>query len=149
MKTSPRPPASIRRFILKTLIPFIRREQGRGFGMSDWIEKADAGEPVVFDEVERKVPVCGTIACIGGSIQHLSHNRVRAIRTLGAKIGLTANEANGLFYYWDMENPFCWPVSFRRRFAQAATTRAKAGVACALLKKIANEGGACLHNENA
>lgn len=149
MKTSGRPNATTRRFILNKLIPFIRREQGRGFGMSDWIVKLSEGDETTIDNVERSVPVCGTVACVGGSIQHLCGNKLRAVRTLAAKIGLTKDEAGGLFYAWDESADFCWPESFRNRFDAAQTPRGKAGVACQLLKKIAREGGACLHNENA
>ena len=63
------------RFIRAELIPFMLREQGHGFAMSEWIAAIDPGVPFTADGVERNVHRCGVVACIGGSIEYLLRQR--------------------------------------------------------------------------
>lgn len=151
MKTK-KPTKKVRSFILKKLIPFIMREQGRGFGMNGWLAEDIDVSTINRDDITRPTPPCNTVACIGGSIEFLTDYRHRDAEKLGKLLGLSALEANGLFYQWDDSNngggvqrQYRWPTSFQNRFARVKTTRGKAAVACDLLRKIANEGGACLH----
>lgn len=151
MKTK-KPTKKVRDFILKKLIPFIMREQGRGFGMDRWLAQDIDVSTINRDGITRPTPPCNTVACIGGSIQFLTDYRRADTEELGKLLGLSAFETNGLFYEWNdrnnedgVQHQYRWPTSFQNRFARVKTTRGKAAVACDLLRKIANEGGACLH----
>jgi hypothetical protein len=129
---------SHKKFILKKLIPFIMRDQGRGFDMEIWIDTVE------FDGATRKVPVCGTVACIGGSIQVLKPNSLSE-----RVLGLTGEQCYDLFHNWDYFDPRRsnrggWPNSFARRFKKAKTTLGKAKVACDLLREVVKTEGKCL-----
>lgn len=141
--------AKQKNFILKKLIPFILREQGRGFAMSSWIRKRRAGSLLDEDDISREVPVCGTVCCIGGSVQVLANVRTQA--AIAEKIGLTINQTNGLFYDWygygDTGNDgheYGWPEKFATRFLKAETPYRKAQAAVALLKEVVKTNGDCL-----
>jgi len=139
-------------FIRRKLIPFILREEGRGFAMSTWQENENPGQHLTEDDITRKVPKCGTVACIGGSLQALSDNKIEDERGLGRMIGLTPAQTFGLFYEWEEQDGMngyisrshAWPISFRNEFAKAKTTLGKAKVAVKLLRKIAKDGGGIL-----
>ena len=146
--------AKHKQFIRRKLIPFILREHGRGFAMSTWCDiDLPVGEEVVEDGVLRRVPVCGTAACIGGSVNFIQNASnlsmpVKAGRTLG----LTDKQAAGLFYYWEPDyqmnttRSHCWPYRFAKRFERARTAWGKARVAVALLKEVMRTNGQCLEN---
>lgn len=147
--------AKQKKFILKKLIPFVAREHGRGFAMSTWLTRKPEGMTLFVDEVERPVPVCGTVACLGGSTQVLSiyrprknvyHNNV--IKQLSGTLGLTPAQANGLFYHWepndDQGYSYSWPKTFATQFYRAKTPYGKAMVAVRLLKKVVATNGECL-----
>lgn len=147
--------AKQKKFILKKLIPFVAREHGRGFAMSTWVNKDDgAGAEAYHDDAPRIVPVCGTVACLGGSTQILAKSRTSSIlgrasnRTLARILGLTAAQASGLFFYWEPDDDFChthaWPRTFQTKFAQARTPYGKAMVAVRLLKEVVRTNGECL-----
>lgn len=142
-----------KRFILEKLIPFILREQGRGFAMSTWVTKEKPGTEITDLDVDyRKVPGCGAICCIGGSIQMLRgiRNRHNQKEIMNA-IGLTKDQMNGLFYQWDGFGVdgtdgriYGWPAEFAERFENAKTPYRKAQAAVALLKEIVKTNGECL-----
>ena len=149
--------AKQKKFILKKLIPFILREQGRGFGMDEWRREDDPGTEAWFDGVTRAIPVCGTVCCLGGSIEvlkkyppiHGSNNAV-AMGTLA--LGITNAQAYGLFYgwglqgvSWDSDSRHGWPISYAIRFQNATTPYRKAQVAVALLKEVVRTNGECLN----
>jgi hypothetical protein len=145
--------AQQKKFILKKLIPFILREQGRGFGMESWILDETPGYLSYVDDVPRAVPVCGTICCIGGSIEvlcGLPSSAMSRTKIVANKIGLTLDQANGLFYEWTNGNVgkdghvYGWPAKFAKRFARASTPYKKARVAVALLKEVVKTEGECL-----
>ena len=142
--------AKQKKFILNKLIPFITREHGRGFGMENWRYRAPVGEISYQDGVERKVPVCGTVACIGGSTQILCDTRARCNRAMGRILGLTPNQAGGLFYRWEADDDpyggkFKWPEKFSAAFERAKTPYGKAMVAVRLLKEVVRTNGECLN----
>lgn len=129
-----------KKFILNHLIPFILRDAGHGFAMETWKEyapKEDGGKEYNYDWIQRRAPACGTVACIGGSIQCLTG--IKGIRTSARLLGITPEEANGLFYDWDKYSDG-WPQQFSEQFEKAKTPYTKARVACALLREIALKG---------
>jgi len=140
--------AKQRKFIEKKLIPFILRVEGNGFAMSTWISKytrqAQREGPMYFDSIAHQRPQCGTVACIGGSIQCLK--KVRGVDKMAKILGITFEQADGLFHNWEPgDTGFGWPESFRERFSNAATPYRKAQVAVALLKRVIKTNGACLN----
>lgn len=130
------------KWIVEKLCPFILREQGRGFGMSGWRGDFPQGFTVRLDGVEREVPSCGTICCIGGSIEVLRQlDESSSAEQVGDTIGLSGDQTDTLFYGWYRK----WPEPFRSRFAAAKTPLAKARVAVSLLKRVAKTRGECLN----
>lgn len=147
---SKKPNAKVRKFILKTLIPFVLREHGNGFAMDTWHTAVPPGNLFASDEIERKVPACGMVCCLGGSIQAIKDipgSGIGMTAELGAFLGLTPEEARGLFYHWYGKDEYRWPAKYMRMFAARKTPLGKAKVACALLTEIAMNGGACLHGK--
>ena len=143
--------AKQKKFILNKLIPFILREEGRGFAMEFWKIKEEVGEKLWLDGVPRDVPVCGTAACIGGSAQCLLHPRAKydmGYGKLAAELGLSLEQTHGLFYEWNVEDMddsgAHWPKRFANQFKKAATPLGKAKVAVALLKEVVKTNGKCL-----
>lgn len=138
-----------KQFILKKLIPFILREQGRGFAMSVWRPRdISPGEPITYDNVCRKVPECGTVACIGGSLEALGACKDADNRG-GRALGISHDAARGLFYNWyPCTNHFAWPLSFANRYKKAKTTLGKAKVAVALLREVVKTNGKCLERRD-
>jgi hypothetical protein len=128
-------------FVLEKLIPFILREQGRGFAMSSWHLHAKVGAIFAPDGVSRKIPVCGTVACIGGSIGHLKNMWDNGhTDTSGKAIGLSYRRAHKLFYCWEHR----WPKNFSHKYARSRTPLGKARVVCALLKEVVRTNGKIL-----
>lgn len=126
--------------ITKKLIPFILREQGRGFAMGTTLVENVPGLSVICDGIRREVPRCdGTVACIGGSLKVLfgSGSFGHSMTEYGISLlGLSEGESHSLFYGWKTS----WPSPFRQQYARAKTPLGKARVAARLLKKIAKEG---------
>src|SRR5580658_8642217 len=56
-----------KKFVQQYLFPAMRREHGNGFAMQVWCCKTDHKD-YYFDDVERPAPACGTVACIGGTL---------------------------------------------------------------------------------
>ena len=89
-----------KRFITKRLIPFILRENGRGFMMERWILTLKKGELFTEDDIRRRAPKCNTAACIGGSIALLKHLKSvygtpgGSFTQAGAAIGLNRVQAS-------------------------------------------------------
>jgi len=131
-------------FITDELCPFILREQGRGFQMRLWRWNHPPGTLGWFDGLRRVAPKCGTVSCIGGSIEILLNQTPLSFSGAGALIGLNEREARKLFHQ-DVR----WPLPFRARWHKAKTPLAKARVAVALLKLVAKTKGACLHPKGA
>lgn len=125
-------------FIRKELIPFILRERGRGFAMDVWRGRV-SGRPT-FDGVRRSAPSCGTIACIGGSVEIL-----KPFHPPRESLGLDGRHSWGLFHEeQSMRERFGWPPSFARRYKRARTARGKAQVAAELLELVAQSRGRVL-----
>lgn len=142
--------AKSKKFILNKLIPFIIREHGRGFGMSNWLYKDTPGHISHQDNVKREVPVCGTVACIGGSCQILAKTNVKSLG-LSKILGITRDQADGLFYRWeprdDLNFSTAWPAKFATAFEDAQTPYRKAMVAVRLLKEVIKTNGECLNSK--
>jgi len=130
------------------LIPFILREHGSGFGMSTWISVAKPGTKVRFDDVTRRFPCSGTVACIGGSVELLSHKHT----SIGqAKwLGLTDYEYHILCHRWEPSDcgftDYHWPLAYVQQFKKAKNSLAKAKVAVRLLEEVIRTKGKCLHS---
>jgi hypothetical protein len=147
--------AKQKNFILRRLIPFISREHGRGFAMGTWKKNLPVGWVEEFDNISRKVPFCGTVACIGGTTQLLCHPKSHkqiSNRTLGKIFGLSREQVQGLCFYWEPGDANCmeyaWPEKFADAFADAKTPYGKAMVAVRLLKEVVRTEGACLKTGN-
>jgi hypothetical protein len=125
-------------FIINHLIPFILRDHGLGFDMSYWVDD--------FSDYERqydgeRVPSCNTVCCIGGSIDVLLGPS--DLQQSASFLGITTAHTNALFYHWlryQAEGGYGWPLADARALYNAKTRLDKAGVACALLRRIAEKG---------
>ena len=142
-----------KKFIREKLIPFVLREQGRGFAMSEWTEYLDEGGKIKLDGVFRTVPKCNTVACIGGSAQILFSSGKNFYASMSDediadRLGLTLSQAQGLFYQWEGKSKMCdghgWPLKFASRYKKAKTTLGKAKVAVALLEEVVKTNGKIL-----
>jgi hypothetical protein len=122
------------------------REQGRGFGMSVWIEDYKPGDKQRIDNVSRKIPVCGTAACIGGSIAFLNGDKNWWTEQSGGAIGLSEEKAAALFHGWTTKYVADgqWPAKYQERYKKAKTPLGKAKVAVALLNEVVKTNGDCL-----
>ena len=134
-------------FIETKLIPFILRDRGRGFVMQRWIMNISKGDEIVAGLggiPAREAPSCGTVACIGGSIELLTGLYKSDIAAISSLLGISSENAHALFYGWiptSLTNaPRLWPKSFRARFKKARTAYTKARVATSLLRQIAKRG---------
>ena len=139
--------ATHKKFITDKLIPFILREQGKGFGMDDWIVEEEPGTIIVCDNISRAVPKCGTVACIGGSAEYLGKRGTVAAEILG----LTHDQAEGLFLHWEenhKSSEYRWPIKYMERYEKARTPLAKARVVVSLLKEVVKTNGECLKNQD-
>jgi hypothetical protein len=135
---------SPKRFILDHLIPFIMRDAGRGFAMDMWsAENRIPGYVYEYDGLKRIGPACGTVACIGGSIQCLTGLREHQLSKMAELLGITEIQAYGLFYHYRPHEDG-WPTEYAKRLRDATTPYRRAQVTCSLLRKIANEGSAAL-----
>jgi hypothetical protein len=132
-----------KKFIRERLIPFIMREKGRGFGMNIWLDDDRLpGKPITLDDVTRKVPKCGTVGCIGGSIALLKRKKDKFdcdYELTGKSIGLNDNQSGRLF-----SGEIRWPEPYRTKFWQAETPYQKAKIACELLREVCETSGHCL-----
>jgi hypothetical protein len=144
--------AKQKNFITKELIPFILREQGCGFGMSGWLYRTSTpGDEIERDKIVRPIPICGTVACIGGSIQVLTQDAYdrSAIEDKAPQIlGISRRRALGLFYWWrpnaNEQNDYRWPLRYAKKFEAADSPLAKAKVVANLLKNVITTNGKCL-----
>lgn len=137
-------------FIRETLIPFILRHEGAGFAMNRWKDEyLISGQTTWADNIGRTVPPCGTVACIGGSTQFLCKLNTMSSNVLGRRLGLTAAEAQGLFYGYDgpEEGGLGWPRRYRIQFYRADTPLAKAKIAVKMLEKVIETNGKILHTK--
>lgn len=95
------------RFVKNYLFPAMRREHGRGFGMSEWhLPVSEVSDNWPVDDIrlgDRKVPACETVMCIGGTMHAITGVPTKA--ALAALLGLPlesddGNDADHLFYDW-------------------------------------------------
>jgi len=133
-------------FVLKRLVPFILREQGRGFGMDYWMRTGiTPGDEWIVDGVARRAPRCGTVCCIGGSINFLKTKGKEEFgpATAAEHIGLSYDRACSLFYGWTGEyaDVRSWPEPYLSDYEEANTPYRKARVAVRLLREIVRTDG--------
>ena len=146
-----------KRFIRERLIPLILREEGNGFAMEQWKASWDTlmGERFPLDDVTHRKPACGTVACIGGSVEMLarkdgnySSEYAMDYEQVCAYLGLGAEQTRTLCYGWDgipcRTYPAMWPERYQDWYAEAATPLAKAEVAVRLLEEVIETDGAVL-----
>lgn len=138
-----------KKFLMVTLPKFIVREQGRGFGMDGWMLHDSPGQVARFDHTDRIIPKCGTVACIGGSTEHLLKLECNgSFSSVADALGLDYEVAHGLCYGWEPSNKeevFSWPPKFAEAYAKAKTPLAKAKIAADLCKLVGKTEGKCLH----
>lgn len=142
---------SPKKFILNHLIPFIMRDAGRGFAMNTWKSRITKRTTrTFFDGIERIAPVCGTVACIGGSIECLTGSRAKngysASEKAAKLLGITQKQAHGLFFGFAVGEGG-WPEEYAKKFGKSGTSYKKAQVACSLLRQIAKKGSKALPNK--
>jgi hypothetical protein len=140
-----------RAFILDRLIPYIQRNEGRGFDMARYITVPN-DKPGGISWRNWGYLGCGTVACIAGASSILlgirCANRSDYWGKVGTAIGLTPEEAMGLFERFKVRgygDKCQWPAEFALALEAAKTKKEEADVACNLLLKIAAEGPGCLH----
>lgn len=164
------PRAKQAKFIREKLIPFVLREQGRGFAMEVWQRTGlEPNETWFYDDLllSRKVPKCGTIACIGGSVEALVQKRKKTgpwkwwvdteidgekydFRVVSAAplLGISYKNTNKLFYHWNTGDEG-WPLKHLTAFAKAKTPLQQAKIACKFLGEIAERGDAAFESATA
>jgi hypothetical protein len=143
-------------FIENKLIPFILREEGRGFGMGVWLENVTPGGYFIVDSVERNVPSCGYVCCIGGSVDSLM-GRGLDCDEMSHILGIGPGAIDALFNLWEWDEDstfphkfgYYWPEEYRRNYDEAATPLAKAEIAVALLREIVKTDGKVMSVERA
>lgn len=134
LKMSPLDPKRL--IIENLLIPFILRDQGRGFSMETWKCKIPANILQTLDGISRRGPTCGTVCCIGGTLCYFDISP--------QTIGLNKDNADALFYGWESQGCHFlsrgryWRRSYRIAFKKAKTTLEKAKVAVQLLRDFAD-----------
>lgn len=137
-------------FIEKELIPFVLREQGRGFEMTFWRRSlaGDKYDSYDLDGASIDSPVCRTVACLGGSVSVITG--VSGVAEIGRFLGLTPEEADGLFSYWRpiSKTHYRWPLAYALKFTKAQTKLEKAKTAVALLRHIIKTDAKCLRARN-
>jgi hypothetical protein len=135
-----------KKFILKELAPFIKRDNGRGFGITVW--RHHFLLPHCVDGVVRHNSQDGTCACIGGSVEILKGYECLGYDDgkISSALGLKRVVANGLLFGYEPNCSFdyAWPMKFRTSYAAARSTRGKAKVVVALLKEVVRTNGECL-----
>lgn len=152
------------KFIREELIPFIKRDAGKGFFMNLW--KLDTSRDDLIRLLEgRPVPSCNTVACIGGSIAILTKYIASSADwaqpdrfdpedpeyALYAPdciygvlfLGISWKNSDTLFYTWDdyavESQP--WPKRYSIPFKQVKGDLVKqADIACQFLEEIAENG---------
>jgi len=139
-------------FIIKTLIPYVLRDQGRGFAMDIWKWESQPQHgmqnfTILFDKVMRDTRNCGSVCCIGGSTEKLlGLGPYVKDEVLAKHLGLTLNQARRLFFGFDpKEDSKLWPKRYINAYHKANTTLTKAKVACSLLRKVVATNGKVLN----
>lgn len=128
-----------KQFILKKLIPFVLREQGRGFCMEVWRKSFNSRSLISFDGIDRRIPSCGSVCCIGGSIEVLKRKKELGFEETGKLIGLNFSQSFKLF-----TERIEWPEKYETQWNAAKTALAKAKVAAALLREVVRTDGMVL-----
>lgn len=116
-----------RRFVEDYLFPAMRREHGLGFAMETWgSEFNPERESVLLDGLERKIPICRTAMCIGGTMQAITSEADEEL--LSELLGVRYDDIGYLLFYgWDGEvGPW---KGLAKKFAAARTPAAKEKIA--------------------
>ncbi len=147
-------------FILNELIPFIQRDHGNGFAMEIWLGESEHLLRNLPDQdrlrfADRPLPACGTVCCIGGSIDYLMCKKMFPPDSFGLNdvnqmlteistqdtarfIGLDFRKGHDLFFEKD------WPPAYKKRFAEAKNPQEQADIACDLLREVVETNGKVL-----
>lgn len=142
------------KFVEDYLFPAMRRFEGNGFAMQTWAAKRTPGTTMFVDLVEHTVPVCGTAACIGGTMSIILFPKdvyKFSATKLGKVLGISGEQAGGLFYRWggygstDLRKGYQqWPKDFVVKFKEAKTPSEKEQVAEQLIRLVLKTKGICL-----
>lgn len=121
-----------RKFVKDYLFPAMRREHGLGFAMETWSDEFKYNEePAILDDLSRKIPVCRTVMCIGGTMQAITNERdaEKLSQLLGIPYLSNSDSSVGhmLFYEWDV-NIGPWK-GLARKFREAKTPAQKEKIA--------------------
>jgi len=112
--------------LLQKVKAHILEEPGRFF-MSDYMFRAKPGVRVALDGIYRKMPDCGTAACIGGWAVLLSDPQVCGISGPNARAALGLDHLQSTFLFPVVN----WPERYRQRWNKAASLKVRAAVAAA------------------
>lgn len=134
-------------FVKDYLFPAMRREQGKSFAMSQWtlpLVHKDMELPIFVDGIKREAPACRTVSCIGGTMELITGEP--SGRRLGALLGLTEDQAQGLFYFWgpNTTKHFAWPLDLAKAYRAARTPAGKEKIAEKAVLRAIQTKGRCL-----
>lgn len=134
-------------FVKDYLFPAMRREHGQSFVMSQWtlplVHKATS-IPIFLDGIKREAPACKTVSCIGGTMELITGEP--SWRRLGALLGLTEEQAQGLFYFWgpNTTERFAWSLDLAKAYKVARTPAGKEKIAEKMILRAIQTKGKCL-----
>lgn len=140
-------------FCDKFLFPAMRREHGNGFAMQTWGIQIGPGVQNEFDDVVRPAPACGTVCCIGGTIENLTTGSENPAE-LGELLGLDHYDAYALFFRWNFKpghpeqalpETRCWPTDLQEKFKNARTPLQKERVAEQMVRLAVKTKGKVFH----
>lgn len=155
------------------LFPLMERESGNAFCMAYWLcPLGSYGKPgdilydSEFDNVDRVIPACNSIQCIGGSLQFLvkpeslpidlcelqegPDTMVATEEALGQLLGLDKSQTYGLFNRWYSRSFFgsCvgygWPDDLQAAYRNAKTPAQKVKVAKRAILRAIKTKGKCM-----
>lgn len=140
-------------FCRQFLFPVMEREHGTGFAMQNWSYDVQPGSVVNKDGLTRVAPDCGTMCCIGGTIQHLCIQTAElkatcelfSLNKYGELLGLDVYTTESLFYRWDMNLPRAWPEPLAQKFADAETPAEKVKIAEQMVRLAVRTKGKCFN----
>ena len=126
--------ANQKRLVCEQLCPRILADEGNGFAMENWSEPIES--PELIEGVLYEVPKCGTVCCIGGTLESIV-GKIISEYELGEMIGLDAQQTEALFYCWShiptARFPLTWASRYRLAYERNCTPLGRARVAACLL----------------
>lgn len=136
------------KFVRNYLFPAMRRDKGNGFCMETWRSPFWKFRD---DVSNRRAPACGTVACIGGTMQLVTGEADET--KLGKLLGLSVVQTQALFFSWlpmDLSwssERLGWPADLARKYARVKSAQAKERVAEEAVLRAVKTKGKCLEME--